>query len=216
MDSTLIQCEVVDELAREKGVYSDIAAITLSAMQGKIDFNESLKQRCEKLAGLTKEALQRVVDRVQLTPGAEELIQTLKAYGYKTALISGGFTFVSEGLKRQLGLDYAFANTLEIENGALTGKVIPPIINAQRKAQLLEEIASREKIPLAETIAVGDGANDLLMLGKAGFSIAFNAKPAVQAQADAVINENDLYLITSLLGVEKAAAKPPVSVPPVS
>jgi phosphoserine phosphatase len=199
MDSTLITCEVIDELARENGVYDEVAAITESAMKGNLDFSQSLAQRCMKLKGLSTDAMNRVAARIQLTAGAKELIRELKAQGYKTALLSGGFAFFAVRIQRELALDYAYANTLEFENGALTGRVIPPVVSAERKAALLEEIASLEGIPLSQVVAVGDGANDLLMLAKAGLGVAFNARPAVRDQASASLNQKSLLPILWLL-----------------
>jgi phosphoserine phosphatase len=201
MDSTLIQSEVIDELAREKGVYSQVAEITHQAMLGKMNFDESLRQRCQYLEGLEANDLEKVYERIQLTPGAQDLIQVLKKLGYKTAVISGGFTFVADRLKKRLGFDFAYANQLEILNGKLTGKVIPPIINAQRKADLLDVIAQQEKIDLDQVIAIGDGANDLLMLEKAGLGIAFNAKPVVREQADLAFSQKNMRSILFLLGL---------------
>ena len=203
MDSTLIQVEVIDELARFKGVYDDVAAITHDAMNGRIDYDESLRRRVKMLRGMTIAELERVLDHVELTPGAEELIQVLKKLGYKTALISGGFTYVAERLKNRLGIDYVYANHLEVSDGALTGDVIPPIVNAQRKADLLDVIAQQEKIELGQVIAIGDGANDLLMLEKAGLGIAFNAKATVRAKADLSISQKDLRSILYLLGLQE-------------
>ena len=201
MDSTLIQNEVIDELARQKGVYDEVARITRDAMGGRMDFDESLRRRVEKVQGLALSDLEEVFKRIKLTPGAEELILVLKKLGYRTALISGGFTFVAERLKAQLGIDYCHANTLEIADGKLTGKVIPPIINAQRKADLLTQICQTENIPLDQAVAVGDGANDLLMLEKAGLGIAFNAKPLVSERADLAVSQKNLRTILYLLGI---------------
>jgi phosphoserine phosphatase len=201
MDSTLIQSEVIDELAREQGVYDEVARITHEAMGGRMDFDESLRKRCAMLTGLTQEDLDRVYRRIELTPGADDLICVLKKLGYKIALISGGFTFVANRLKDRLGIDYAFANTLETRDGKLTGQVIPPIVNAQRKADLVEEIAKLERIELDQVIAIGDGANDLLMLAKAGLGIAFNAKPAVREKADLALSQKNLRSILYLLGL---------------
>lgn len=201
MDSTLIQGEVIDELAREKGVYSEVSAITHQAMNGQMDYDESLRRRCAFLAGLPAEAAQKVVSNIELTPGARDLIQVLKKLGYKTALISGGFTFVADRLRDQLGIDYAYANTLEFKDGKITGQVFSPIVNAQRKADLLEVIAQQERIALDQVIAIGDGANDLLMLERAGLGIAFNAKPAVREQADLAISQKNLRSILFLLGL---------------
>ncbi|MBC7692665.1 MAG: phosphoserine phosphatase SerB [Methylotenera sp.] len=201
MDSTLIQSEVIDEFAREKGVYDEVSAITHEAMSGKMDFDESLKKRVSKLKGLTTAQIDTVYSRVQLTPGAADLIHVLKKLGYKVALISGGFTCIANRLKDQLGIDFAYANTLEIEKGELTGRVILPIVNAQRKADLLEIIAQQEQIHLDQVIAIGDGANDLLMLEKAGLGIAFNAKPVVSEKAAFSISQKNLRSILYLLGI---------------
>ena len=201
IDSTLIQSEVIDELAREKGVYDQVSQITHEAMMGKMNYDESLKLRCELLKGLSIQDLEIVYQKVQITPGAEDLICVLKKLGYKIAVISGGFSFVANRLKEKLGIDYAFANSLELENGILTGRVIPPIVNAQRKADLLDEIAQQERIDLDQVIAVGDGANDLLMLEKAGLGIAFHAKPVVREKADLVFNQKNMKSILYLLGL---------------
>jgi phosphoserine phosphatase len=203
MDSTLIQSEVIDELAREKGVFDQVSAITHQAMLGKMNFTESLRLRCQTLKGLQGPDLEKVYQRIQLMPGAENLIQILKKLGYKIAVISGGFTFVAERLKQRLGLDYAYANNLILKDGILTGEVLPPIIDAQRKADLLDVIAQQEKIVLDQVIAVGDGANDLLMLEKAGLGIAFNAKPVVREKADLAINQKNMKSILYLLGLSE-------------
>ncbi len=201
MDSTLIQGEVIDELAREKGVYEQVSAITLQAMQGQMDYDESLRLRCALLQGLTTEDLLRVYEKIELTPGAQDLIRVLKRLGYKTAVISGGFTFVADRLRERLGIDFAYANTLEIQNNLVTGQVLPPIVNAQRKADLLDVIAQQEKIMLDQVIAIGDGANDLLMLEKAGLGIAFNAKPVVRERADLAYSQKNMRSILYLLGL---------------
>ncbi len=201
MDSTLIQSEVIDEFARELGVYGEVSAITEEAMRGKLDFDESLRRRVELLKGLTEAQIDRVFDRIQLTAGAKDLIQVLRKLGYKTALISGGFTVIADRFKERLGMDYAYANVLEFQKGKATGKVIPPIVNAQRKADLLDVIAQQERIHLDQVIAIGDGANDLLMLEKAGLGIAFNAKPVVREQAELAINQRNLRNVLYLLGI---------------
>jgi phosphoserine phosphatase len=200
MDSTLIQGEVIDEFARELGVFDQVAEITERAMQGKMPFDESLRLRCEKLKGLSTDDIERVASRIQLTPGAEDLMRVLRSLGYKTALISGGFMVVAERFKERLGIDYAYANVLEMDRGRATGRVIPPIVNAQRKADLLDVIAQNERIHLDQVIAVGDGANDLLMLEKAGLGIAFNAKPTVREKAEFALNQKNLRSILHLLG----------------
>lgn len=201
MDSTLIQSEVIDELAREKGAYEKVSHITEEAMKGNLDYSESLRQRCELLKGLSQADIEKVAQRIELTPGAEDLILVLKKLGYKVALISGGFTVVAERFRERLGIDFIYGNHLEIRDGAATGKVTPPIVDAQRKADLLEVIAQKEGIHLDQVIAIGDGANDVPMLQKAGLGIAFNAKPAVRDQADMSINRKNLTSILYLLGI---------------
>lgn len=201
MDSTLIQHEVIDELAREAGVYEQVSAITESAMRGELDFDQSLTRRVALLKGLAESTLERVANRLNLTEGAERLIAALKSFGYKTAIISGGFAYFGHHLRRKLGIDYVRTNDLEIENGRITGRVKGEIINARRKAQLLEEIATQENISLQQTIAVGDGANDLPMLAAAGLGIAFHAKPLVAQSARHNISTLGLDSILYLIGV---------------
>jgi phosphoserine phosphatase len=201
MDSTLIQGEVIDELAREHGVYDEVAAITHQAMNGRMNFDESLRLRCEKLKGLSDSELNTVLKKIQLTPGVEDVIHVVKKLGYKIALISGGFTFVADHFKKKLGLDFAYANTLEHHDGILSGRVIPPVVNAQRKADILELIAQQEKIELDQVIAIGDGANDLPMLERAGLGIAFNAKPMVREKADLALSQQNLRSLLYLLGL---------------
>jgi len=201
MDSTLIQNEVIDEFAREKGVFEEVAAVTEAAMQGGVPFDEALQRRVEKLKGLTESEVANVIARIELTPGAEELLSILRHLGYKTAVISGGFSKVTDHFKKLLKLDYAFANELEFQNGVATGQVHSPIVNASRKAELLEEIARSEGIDLDQVVAIGDGANDLLMLERAGLGIAFNAKAVVREQADTAINQKNLKTVLYLLGL---------------
>jgi phosphoserine phosphatase len=201
MDSTLIRHEVIDELAREAGVYEKVCAITEASMRGELDFNKSLTQRVAMLRGLSEGRLREVASRLQLTEGAERLITALKSFGYKTAIISGGFSYFGNHLRQRLGIDYVRTNDLEIEDGFLTGRVKGEIINAQRKAQLLKEIAAQENIALQQTIAVGDGANDLPMLAVAGLGIAFHAKPLVAQSARHKISTLGLDSILYLIGV---------------
>jgi phosphoserine phosphatase len=201
MDSTLIRHEVIDELAREANVHEEVGAITDAAMRGELDFNQSLICRVAMLKGLPESRLQSVAARLNLTEGAERLVTALKSFGYKTAIISGGFAFFGRHLQQRLGIDFVRTNDLEIENGVLTGRVKGEIINAQRKAQLLEEIATQENIALQQTIAVGDGANDLPMLAAAGLGIAFHAKPLVARSAKHKISTLGLDSILYLIGV---------------
>ena len=201
MDSTLIESEVIDELAREAGVGEQVSEITEKAMRGELDFNESFRRRVALLEGLDKAALERVRSRLKLTEGAEKLIATLKALGYRTAILSGGFTWFGRYLQERLGIDHVHANELEIENGKVTGRVAGQIVNGQRKAELLREIARKEGISLEQVIAVGDGANDLPMLGIAGLGIAFRAKPMVKENAKQAISTLGLDGILYLIGV---------------
>ncbi|HWB15359.1 MAG TPA: phosphoserine phosphatase SerB [Vicinamibacterales bacterium] len=201
MDSTLIQHEVIDELAKEAGSGPEVAAITEAAMHGEIAFDESLRRRVATLAGLPASVLPAIAARLTLSEGAERLVASLKSFGYKTAIISGGFSYFGKDLQRRIGIDHVCANELEIVDGVLTGRVAGPIINAQRKAELLREIASKEGIALEQTIAVGDGANDLPMLGAAGLGIAFRAKPIVAQSARHHISQLGLDGILYLLGV---------------
>jgi len=203
MDSTLIQIEVIDELARIAGVGAAVAEITERAMNGELDFQEALRARVARLKGLEASALEQVYRNIPFTPGAKTLVRILKRLGFKTAVISGGFKFFTDRLKEELGLDYAYANQLEIIDGIVTGGVVGPIIDGARKAQLLEEIAAGEGITLDQVIAIGDGANDLPMLGKAGLGIAFNAKARVREQADTHINQQSLDSIHYLLGLSE-------------
>ena len=201
MDSTLIQAEVIDELAKEAGAGERVAAVTEAAMRGEIDFDESLRQRVSTLAGLPESTLKLVADRLVLTEGADTLLTNLKAFGYKTAVLSGGFSYFGRHLQQRLGLDHVHANELEIIEGKLTGRVVGPIVNGQRKAELLEQIAATEGIHRRQVVAVGDGANDLPMLSRAGLGIAFHAKPIVRAQAEQAVSTLGLDAILYLLGV---------------
>lgn len=200
MDSTLITSEVIDELAREAGVGREIAAITEQAMRGEIDFTESLKRRVAKLRGLDERVMEPIALRLQLTEGTERLFGNLKKLGFKTAILSGGFTYFGHHLQQKLAIDYLYANTLEIENGRLTGNIAGRIVDGARKAELLEKIAEKERIRLEQIVAVGDGANDLPMLGKAGLGIAFRAKPIVREQARQAISTLGLDAILYLMG----------------
>lgn len=189
MDSTLIQTEVIDELARKHGVYEQVAAITESAMRGEIDFKESFAQRCKLLKGLDVNVMKDIAENLPFTEGVDRLMYVLKKYGYKIAILSGGFTYFGEYIQKKYGIDYVYANELEVdETGHLTGNYVGEVIDGQRKAELLKLIAQVEKVDLQQTIAVGDGANDLPMLAQAGLGIAFHAKPRVAANAQQSIN----------------------------
>jgi len=202
MDSTLIAAEVIDELAKAAGVGEQVVAITESAMRGEIDFKESLRRRLRLLRGLPADTLAAVAERIPLNEGAERLITNLKRFGYYTiAIISGGFTYFGNRLKERLGIDYVFANELEIADGKLTGEVVGDIVDATRKAALLRMIAEREHLSLQQVIAVGDGANDLPMLGIAGLGIAYHAKPVVKKGAGQAISTLGLDSILYLVGV---------------
>jgi phosphoserine phosphatase len=201
MDSTLISVEFIDELARAHGVLEQVAAVTEAAMAGEMDYDESLRRRMALLEGLDVAVMKRIAAEVPLTDGAERLIRALRRLGYRTAVISGGFSIAADMLKTQLGIDYAYSNTPEIKNGKLTGRVLGEIVNASRKAQLLDTIAQSEGILLDQVIAVGDGANDLLMLEKAGLGIAFRAKLKLRAAADTSISAGGLDSILYLLGL---------------
>ena len=200
MDSTLIEAEVIDELAKEAGVGDQVIAITEAAMRGEIDFNESFRRRVALLKGLDADVLESISQRLPLTEGAEELVSNLKALGFKTAILSGGFTYFAEDLQRRLGFDYVYANRLDIKDGVVTGEVVGEIVNGARKAELLREIAAREGVCLEQTIAVGDGANDLPMLSIAGLGIAFRAKPLVRQSAKQAISTLGLDGILYLIG----------------
>jgi len=201
MDSTLIRIEVIDELARAAGVVDRVSKITERAMQGEMDYDQSLRERVDLLKGLDVKVLDRIAAELPLTEGAETLIRVLKRLGFSIAIISGGFSRAAEALKRRLGIDYAYSNNLEIADGKLTGRVVGPIVNAQRKAELLETIAQAEGVLLDQVIAVGDGANDALMLERAGLGIAFHAKPKLRESADTSISASGLDAILYLLGI---------------
>lgn len=203
MDSTLIQGEVIDELAKRAGVGTQVAVITERAMHGEIDFKESLRQRVCLLKGLPESALAEVAATLKVTDGTERLMSTLKKLGYKTAILSGGFTYFGRALQRQFGFDYVFTNEPEIENGILTGNLVSEIVDGERKASLLMSIAQHEGFSLEQTIAVGDGVNDLEMLSIAGLGIAFHAKPIVKESAKQSLSTLGLDSILYLMGLSE-------------
>ena len=200
MDSTLIQTEVIDELAIRAGVGEEVMAITEEAMQGKIDFKESFIKRVSLLKGLDEKVMKDIAENLPLTEGSERLIKTLKRYGYRTAILSGGFTYFGNYVKNKLGVDYVFANELEIIDGKLTGRHLGDIVDGAKKAELLKLLAFKEDIHLDQVIAVGDGSNDVPMLQLAGLGIAYHAKPKVKKEADHSISNIGLDGILYLLG----------------
>jgi len=201
MDSTLIQTEVIDELAKHAGVGDEVKAITESAMRGEIDFKESFTKRVALLKGLDVNVMQEIAENLPMTEGLERMMLALKKYGYKIAILSGGFTYFGQYLQRKFNIDYVYANELEVDDeGKLTGRYVGEIIDGRRKAELLRLIAQVEKLDLEQTIAVGDGANDLPMLSLAGLGIAFHAKPKVTANARQSINTIGLDGVLYFLG----------------
>ena len=200
MDSTLIEAEVIDELASLAGVGEQVSAITERAMRGEIDFSESFRARVALLQGLEEGALQQVANQLRITEGAEHLIATLRTLGYKTAILSGGFTYFAQHLQNRLGMDYVYANELDIVDGVVSGNIKGEIVDGARKAELLRQLAREEDIDLQQVIAVGDGANDLPMLSIAGLGIAFRAKPLVKQSAEQSISTLGLDAILYLLG----------------
>lgn len=201
MDSTLIQTECIDELAERAGVGAEVRAITERAMRGEIDFKESFTERVALLKGLNVNVMQEIAENLPITEGVPRLMKVLKRYGYKIAILSGGFTFFGEYLQRLYGIDYVYANELEVDDdGRLTGRYVGEIVDGKRKAELLRLIAQVEKVNLAQTIAVGDGANDLPMISEAGLGIAFHAKPRVVANARQSINTLGLDGVLYFLG----------------
>jgi phosphoserine phosphatase len=203
VDSTLIQAEVIDELAVAAGVGDEVAKITARAMNGELDFPGALKERVALLEGLPVSALEVVHGRIEYTHGARSLVRVLKEMGYRIAVLSGGFTYFTDRFQAELGLDYAYANELEIAEDRLTGRTVGPIVDGARKAELLKQIAEREHIRLDQVIAIGDGANDLPMMGLAGLGIAFNAKPRVREMAPYSINRKGLDAILFLMGIRE-------------
>jgi phosphoserine phosphatase len=205
VDSTLIQDEVIDLLADRAGCATQVAQVTESAMRGELDFAASLRERVALLKGLDADVLDQVRASLRLTPGARTLIRTLKRLGYRCGIVSGGFTSVIQPLADELGIDYVAANTLEIADGKLTGQVIEPIIDREGKTEALRGFARAAGVPLSQTVAVGDGANDLGMIGAAGLGVAFNAKPVVRDAADTSVSVPYLDTILYLLGISRDA-----------
>ncbi len=203
VDSTLIQDEVVELLADEAGCGAEVREVTERAMAGELDFESALRERVRRLAGLGAAELERARARVRLTPGARTFVRTLKRLGFSVGIVSGGFTHFTDPLARELGLDHAVANVLEVRDGRLTGEVLGQVVDRARKAELLAEFAATEGIPLSQTVAVGDGANDLDMIAAAGLGVAFNARPVVQQAADTTVNVPYLDAVLFVLGVTR-------------
>lgn len=201
MDSTLVEMEIIDEMARVAGVFREVARITDKAMRGELDFEESLIQRVALLKGLEVERLAEIRDRLKLSEGAEELVRTLKWLGFTTGVVTGGFDFFSDFIKERLGFDYAFANRLGIKKGALTGRVTGKVVDAAEKARIVNQTACDRGIPLDQTVVVGDGANDALMLGQAGLAIAYNAKRGLDRVANVSLGKTRMAHIFHLLGI---------------
>lgn len=208
MDSTLIEAEVIDELAKRAGVGEQVMSITDRAMRGELNFKDSFSERVALLKGLSASVLEDVANTLPVTEGAAHLISVLRRLGYRTAIVSGGFTYFAKALQAQLGIDYVFANELDIENGVVTGRVTGDVVDGERKAQLLRQLAQAEDISLQQVIAVGDGANDLPMLSIAGLGIAFRAKPLVQEAAEQSISTLGLDAILYLLGISDRYQSP--------
>lgn len=201
MDSTLIKAEVIDEMAAAYGIGDQVKLITEKAMNGEIDFDGALQQRVALLKGFPREEMEQIFHKLPLMPGVEKFVKTVKEQGLKTAIVSGGFRYFAENLQQKLGIDYAFANDLEWEGEKLSGKIKGEIINATKKAEILEMLAGKEQIHLEEVVAVGDGANDLLMLSKAGLGIAFHAKDKVRRMARHQMSHGPMTSILYFLGI---------------
>ncbi len=203
VDSTVIQDEVIELFAAHAGCEEQVAEVTAAAMRGELDFEQSLHARVALLAGLDASVVDKVRAEVRLTSGARTLVRTLKRLGYQVGVVSGGFTQVTDDLRERLGLDFAAANTLEVVDGRLTGRVVGPIVDRAGKARLLREFAAQAGVPLSQTVAIGDGANDLDMLNAAGLGVAFNAKPLVREAADTAVNVPFLDTVLYLLGITR-------------
>jgi phosphoserine phosphatase len=200
MDSTLITIECIDELGDLAGKKAEIAALTARAMRGEIEYRESLRRRVAAIAGLAEDALKKVYEeRLRLTPGADTLLRCCKDHGVKLLLVSGGFTFFTERLKARLGIEHTIANVLEVKNGRLTGALVGPIVDADAKAAKFRQVLSELGATREQSLAIGDGANDLKMMREAGISVAYRAKPVVRAQATCAINWSGLDAVANLL-----------------
>jgi phosphoserine phosphatase len=203
MDSTLVDMEIIDEMAERAGVFKEVSRITEKARRGDLDFEEALIQRVALLKGLKVEALEKIRSEMRLSEGAEDLVETLKGLGYKLGLVSGGFDYFADFLKERLRLDFSFANQLEIKDGALTGKVLGKIVDNTYKAKIVNMVSSEEGVLLDQTVAIGDGANDVLMLGQAGLGIAYNAKERVERAANMSVGRARLKNILYILGISE-------------
>ena len=209
MDSTLIETEVIDELAERAGVGEKVRAITARAMRGEIDFKESFKERVALLKGLDESVMREIAENLPITEGVPRLMKVLKRAGYKIGILSGGFTYFGNYLKHKFGIDYVYANELEIENGKLTGCYLGEVVDGKRKAELLKLLAQVENVDIAQTIAVGDGANDLPMITMAGLGIAFHAKPKVKQTARQSISTIGIDGVLYFLGFKDSFIEPP-------
>ncbi len=203
MDSTLVDVEIIDEMAEKAGVFKEVSRITEKARRGDIDFEEALIQRVALLKGLKVEVLEKIRSEMKLSEGAEDLVETLRGLGYKLGLVSGGFDYFADFLKERLSLDFSFANQLEIKNGALTGKVLGKIVDSTYKAKIVNMVANKERVLLDQTVAIGDGANDALMLGQAGLGIAYNAKEEIERAANMSVGRARLKNILYILGISE-------------
>lgn len=203
MDSTLVDMEIIDEMAQRVGVFKEVSRITEKAMRGDIDFEESLTQRVALLKGLRVEELEKIRNEMKLSEGAEDLVFTLKKLGFKLGLVSGGFDYFSDYLREKLGLDFSYANQLEIKNGALTGKVLGKIVDNTHKAKIVNMVSEEQGVLLDQTVAIGDGANDVLMLGQAGLGIAYNAKEKLERAASMSLGRARLRNILYILGISE-------------
>jgi phosphoserine phosphatase len=203
MDSTLVDMEMINEMAQRAGVFKEVSRITEKAMRGDIDFEESLTQRVALLKGLRVEELEKIRNEMKLSEGAEDLVSTLKKLGFRVGLVSGGFDYFSDFLKEKLELDFSYANQLEIKNGSLTGKVLGRIVDNTYKAKIVNMVSEEEGVLLDQTVAIGDGANDVLMLGQAGLGIAYNAKERLERAASMSLGRARLRNILYILGISE-------------